>query len=213
MSGIEAIMHPETSSFTFTKENLDQINALIKRYPERYKRSALLPVLDIAQRQAEGWLPQPALEAVATILGLKTIDVLEVASFYTMYNLRPVGKFHIQVCGTTPCWLSGAESLRAACEQHLGIKNGGRTTDGLFSLIEVECLGACCNAPMVQINDEYYEDLTPDSLIKILESLKKGDKVTIGSQIGRKSSEPFVPSKEKKEGVLKSQIASRSTEC
>lgn len=191
MSGIKPMVQQKSEQFTFTEENLKRIHALLARYPERYKRSALLPILDLAQRQAGGWLPRSALEAVATVLIMDPIDVLEVASFYTMFNLHPVGKFHIQVCGTTPCWLRGAADIRSACEQHLGIKNKEMTPDGTFSLIEVECLGACCNAPMVQINEDYYEDLTSASIIDILEKLKKGEKVKTGSQTGRKSSEPM----------------------
>lgn len=167
-------------SFTFTTENQKKADAYIKRYPRGRQASAVLPLLDLAQRQSGGWLPQPALESVAAMLEMPFIKVLEVASFYTMFNLKPVGTYHIQVCGTTPCWLKGAEDLKKACEQHLKIKTGETTKDQKFTLHEVECLGACINAPAVQINDDYYENLSPTSIVELLKNLP--DKVPLSSE-------------------------------
>ena len=167
-------------SFTFTPENQKKADAYIKRYPKGRQASAVLPLLDLAQRQSGGWLPQPVLEAVATMLDTPFIKVLEVASFYTMFNLKPVGIYHLQVCGTTPCWLKGAEDLKKACEHHLKIKTGETTKDQKFTLSEVECLGACINAPVVQINDDYYENLSPTSLVELLKNLP--DKIPLSSK-------------------------------
>jgi NADH-quinone oxidoreductase subunit E len=158
-------------SFTFTPENQKKADAYIKRYPKGRQASAVLPLLDLAQRQSGGWLPQNALEGIANMLEMPFIKVLEVASFYTMFNLKPVGTYHLQVCGTTPCWLKGAEDLKKACEHHLKIKTGETTKDQKFTLREVECLGACINAPVVQINDDYYENLSPESIVKLLKNL------------------------------------------
>jgi len=157
-------------SFTFTAENQKKAEAYIKRYPKGRLASAV-PLLDLAQRQAGGWLPQPALETVATMLDMPFIKVLEVASFYTMFNLKPVGTYHVQICGTTPCWLKGTENLKKACEEHLKIKIGETTKDQKFTLSEVECLGACINAPVVQINDEFYENLSPESIVQLLKNM------------------------------------------
>ena len=167
-------------SFTFTPENQKTADAYIKRYPKGRQGSAVLPLLDLAQRQSGGWLPHPVLEAVATMLDMPFMKVLEVASFYTMFNLKPVGTYHVQICGTTPCWLKGAEDLKKTCEHHLKIKTGETTKDQKFTLTEVECLGACINAPAVQINDDYYENLSSESIIKLLKSLP--DKATSPSE-------------------------------
>ena len=158
-------------TFTFTPENQTKAEAYIKQYPEGRQASAILPLLDLAQRQSGGWLPHPAIEAVALMLGVPLIKALEVASFYTMLNLKPVGAFRVQICGTTPCWLREAEDLKTACEKHLKIKMGETTKDQKFTLQEVECLGACINAPVVQINDEYYENLSLEGLIQLLKML------------------------------------------
>lgn len=178
--------------FSFTAENLIIIQAYIAKYPPGRQASAVLPLLDLAQRQCGGWLPQSAIEEVARILSMPAIRVYEVASFYTMFNLRPVGKFHVQICGTTPCWLRGAADIRTACENHLGIETGtGQLTpDGNFSLSEVECLGACVNAPMIQINDHYYEDLSPEAVLKLLDDLAEGRLCSRGSVVGRQASAP-----------------------
>ncbi len=178
------------STFVFTKENKVKAEHHIAKYPQGRQASAVLPVLDLAQRQSGGWLPQAAIEAVADLLSMPVIRVFEVASFYTMFNLKPVGKYHLQLCGTTPCWLRGAGKLKERCETLLGIKEGEVTPDGTFSLIEVECLGACVNAPMVQINDDFYEDLTPDLFEKVLDDLANGRDCHSGSQIGRQASAP-----------------------
>jgi NADH-quinone oxidoreductase subunit E len=160
--------------FVFTDQNQQEIDMFLQKYPPGRQASAVLPLLDLAQRQCGGWLPRAALETVAAILRMPAIRVYEVASFYTMFNLSPVGKHHIQLCRTTPCWLRGSEGIQSVCESHLGIQSGEVTPDGKFSLVEVECLGACVNAPIVQINDDYYENLTPDSMKSILRNLAIG---------------------------------------
>jgi len=176
------------TNFTFTPENLQKAEEIIKRYPEGRQQSAILPLLDMAQRQASGWLPQEAIEYVADFLKIPYIRALEVASFYTMFNLKPVGKYHVQVCGTTPCWLRGAGDIIKTCEHKLNIKCGQTTQDSLFTLSEVECLGACVNAPTVQVNDDYFEDLTPELTEELLAKLAEGKTPVIGSQIGRQGS-------------------------
>ena len=176
--------------FEFTPANLITIGEIIKKYPAGRQASAVLPVLDLAQRQAGGWLSSAAIEQVAQILQMPPIRVYEVASFYSMFNLKPVGRNHIQVCRTTPCWLRGADRLTELCKTKLGINKGQTTPDQQFTLSEVECLGACCNAPIVQINDDVYEDLTPDSLSKILDELKAGKQPMTGSQTNRQGSAP-----------------------
>ena len=161
-------------AFVFTAENQQAVDEIIKKYPIGRQASAILPLLDLAQRQCGGWLPKSAIEVVAASLKMPIIRAYEVATFYTMFNLKPVGKHHIQLCRTTPCWLRGSAEIQAICESHLGIKPGEVTSDGKFSLTEVECIGACVNAPVVQINDDYYEDLTPESMKVILQSLAIG---------------------------------------
>ena len=173
--------------FVFTERNQQKIDIILQRYPAGRQASAILPLLDLAQRQCGGWLPQAAIETVAALLQMPAIRAHEVASFYTMFNLAPVGKHHIQLCRTTPCWLRGSEEIQSVCESHLGIKPGEVTPDGKFSLVEVECLGACVNAPMAQINDDYYENLTPESMKSILQNLAigkpaKGDKPPFSKQ-------------------------------
>ncbi|MDA0780830.1 MAG: NADH-quinone oxidoreductase subunit NuoE [Rickettsiales bacterium] len=180
----------QKASFEFTKENLKKAKEYIAKYPEGRQRSALMPLLWLAQKQNDNWIPQDALDYIADMLELPPIKVYEVATFYTMYNLKPVGKNHIQVCRTTPCWLRGADDITNLCKDKLGIGLGEITHDGQFSLIEVECLGACVNAPMVQINDDYFEDLSPESMEKIIDDLAAGKKVKIGSQTGRQCSAP-----------------------
>jgi NADH-quinone oxidoreductase subunit E len=179
---------PET--FAFTPESEALCDAVIAKYPVGRQASAVVPLLWIAQKQNDYWLPKPAIEAVADKLGMAYIRVLEVATFYTMFNLAPVGKFYVQMCGTTPCLLAGSDGLAAVLRRRIG-EPGVVTSDGLFSWNEVECLGACCNAPMVQINDDYYEDLDPDKLASLLDDLAAGRPVRVGSQTGRVSSEPL----------------------
>lgn len=176
--------------FAFTPDNKARADMIIARYPEGRQASAVIPLLDIAQRQAGGWLPQAAIEHVAEVLSMAKIRVQEVASFYSMFNLKPVGKYFVQVCRTTPCWLRGSDQMRDVCQKKLGIGLKETSADGQFTLVEVECLGACANAPVVQINDDYYEDLSVEQLEKILDDLKAGKKPSYGSQIGRKGAEP-----------------------
>ena len=180
----------QPEAFAFTPENLKWAKGQLKRYPEGRQASAVLPLLWRAQEQCCGWLPEPALRSVADLLGMAYIRVYEIATFYTMFNLAPVGRFYVQLCGTTPCWLRGADAIKAACRRLIG-EPGHVTEDGFFSWTEVECLGACVNAPMVQINKDYYEDLTPESFERILVALREGREVTPGPQDGRHSSEPF----------------------
>lgn len=180
----------QPDSFAFTKENLDRLKAIIARYPPGRQASAVLPALDLAQRQHGGWLPRAAMDHVAGVLGMAKIRVYEVATFYNMFNLAPVGRNHVQVCTTTPCWLRGSDGVLGTCEKVLGIATGGTTADGMFTLNEVECLGACVNAPMMKIGDRYYEDLDPETTERLLMALKAGKPVTPGPQSGRKASEP-----------------------
>ena len=176
--------------FEFSADNMKKARAFIARYPEGRQRSAVMPLLDLAQRQNGGWLADGAVEAIAEILGMAPIRVLEVATFYSMYKLAPVGKHQINVCTTTPCWLRGSEEVVHACKKSLGIEVGQTTADGEFTLAEVECAGACVNAPVVEIGDEYYEDLDGESMTRIIEALKRGEKPASGSQTGRQTSAP-----------------------
>jgi NADH-quinone oxidoreductase subunit E len=181
--------------FAWTDENARQAAEIIARYPEGRQASAVIPLLDLAQRQVgaetgtQGWLPIPVQEFVGRELGMAPVRVLEVATFYTMFNLAPVGKFHVQVCGTTPCMLRGSDDVLEACYKR-GLKKGHTTQDGLFTLTEVECLGACANAPMVQINDDNYEDLTAASITAILDALAAGKTPKPDPQIDRQTSCP-----------------------
>ena len=179
-----------SATFAFNAEYEARAQTIIGRYPEGRQQSAVIPLLDLAQRQAGGWLPTEVLEYVASYLGMPKIRVLEVASFYSMFNLEPVGKNFVQLCRTTPCWLRGSDDLRAAAKDVTGCGLGETSDDGLFTVVEVECLGACCNAPMVQINDDYFEDLTAESFKAVLEALKRGETPETGSKVGRKGSEP-----------------------
>ncbi|HEX8624012.1 MAG TPA: NAD(P)H-dependent oxidoreductase subunit E [Allosphingosinicella sp.] len=183
-------------AFAFTSENDKQAKLLVGRYPPGRQQSAVIPLLDLAQRQVgaetdtQGWLPIPVIEYVAAYLGMPYIRAYEVATFYTMFNLRPVGRFHVQVCGTTPCMLRGSDDVFEACKAR-GMKKGQTTSDGLFTLSEVECLGACANAPMVQINDDNYEDLTFETTTAILETLARGEVPKPGPQgVARRTSDP-----------------------
>jgi NADH-quinone oxidoreductase E subunit len=178
-------------TFAFSKENEAKISEILKRYPEGRQASAILPLFELAQRQCGGWLPGSAIEKVTEMLGVPVIRGYEVATFYTLFNLKPVGKYHVQICGTTPCMLRGSEDLKHVCKRFLGIDYGETTEDGLFTLKEVECIGACVNAPVIQINDDYYEDLSEKSLLKILENLTEGHEVKPGSALGRQGSAPL----------------------
>jgi NADH dehydrogenase (ubiquinone) flavoprotein 2 len=181
--------NPKTP-FQFTSESMKKIDAILNNYPEGHKVGALMPVLDIAQRQ-HGWLPISAMHEVAKVLKVPRMRVYEVATFYTMYKREPVGKYFLQVCATTPCMLRGAETITEIISKKLGIKNGETTKDGLFTLLEVECLGACVNAPMIQINDDYYEDLIESDVHEILDDLKAGKRPLPGPRSGRLASEPL----------------------
>ena len=198
--------HPEPDSpelrarwgtFAWSPANATEVPKIIARYPPGRQRSAVMPLLDLAQRQVgaetdtQGWLPLPVMEYVAAQLDMPVIRVLEVASFYMMYNLVPVGKFHVQVCGTTPCMLRGSDDLFAACKAR-GMAKGHTTDDGLWTLNEVECMGNCSSAPMVQINDDNYEDLTADDMTRILDALAAGKQTKTGTQMkGRHTVEPL----------------------
>ncbi len=180
----------QSEDFSFTPENLERAKVLCARYPQGRQASAVIALLDMAQRQNGGWLSTPAIEYVAEYLEIAPIRVHEVATFYSMFNLKPVGKYFIQVCRTTPCWLRGSDGISEACKKKLGVGFREVTEDGLFSVIEVECPGACANAPMVQINDSYYEDLTPERMAEMIDELRNGEEVKVGSQTGRLSSAP-----------------------
>jgi NADH-quinone oxidoreductase subunit E len=179
----------QPKNFAFSKDNLGWANAQVAKYPPGRQQSAIIPLLWRAQEQAGGWLPEAAIRHVAEFLGMAHIRALEVATFYTMFNLEPVGKFHVQLCGTTPCMLRGAEGLKKVCRDKIG-EPGHVTADGKFSWVEVECLGACVNAPMVQINADYYEDLTAESFTKVLDDFAAGKTPKPGPQTGRQLSAP-----------------------
>lgn len=189
----------QPESFEFTKAYKKKCADVIARYPAGRQQSAVMPFLDLAQRQVAeegikanppygGWIPRAAMDHIAEVLDMPKVKVYEVASFYSMYNTAPVGKHLIQVCTTTPCWLCGSDEIVKSCKEHLGIGLGETTKDGKFSLMEVECLGACVNAPMVQVNDDYFEDLTGDSMKEVINTLAEDMKPAIGSQTGRKAS-------------------------
>jgi len=176
--------------FDFTPENYKEIERILKKYPSNYKKSAVIPLLFLAQKQNDNFLSLSAMKKVAKVLEISDMNVYEVASFYTMFNREKVGKFHLQVCATTPCMLCGAYDIIKAIEDHVGCKLGHTSDDGLFTIQEVECLGACANAPMLQINGEYvYEDLTPENVVKLLDQLKNGEKVQLGPQTHRNACE------------------------
>src|SRR5437764_7176959 len=180
----------QPKSFAFTAENLAWAKAELTKYPDGRQASAIIPLLWRAQMQSGGWLPETAIRYVADMLGLAPIRGLEVATFYTMFNLEPVGRHYVQLCGTTPCVLRGAEALKEVCRRRIG-EERHVTADGTFSWIEVECLGACVNAPMVQINADYYEDLTPDTLTRIINDFSLGKTPKPGPQIDRINSAPI----------------------
>ena len=181
---------PQTGTFSFSKKALARADKILSRYPEDRKASGILPLLDLAQRENGGWLSQEAQDYVAKLCEVAPIRVYEVASFYTMFYTQPVGQHVVQVCRTTTCWLKGADDLTACAKKKLNLDLGETSGDGKFTLIEVECLGACANAPMVQINDDYYEDLTVEKLGAILDNLAAGKKTKAGSQTKRLGSAP-----------------------
>ena len=183
-------LNPEQpDDFAFTDENKSWAKKQIAKYPAGRQASAIIPLLWQAQKQAGGWLPEPAIRYVADMLEMPQMRAIEVATFYTMFNLSPVGEHFVQLCGTTPCWLRGADRLKEVCQRVIGDQNTV-TEDGKLSWLEVECLGACVNAPMVQINDDFYEDLGPEWFEKILIDMKEGRPVSAGPQTSRMASEP-----------------------
>ncbi len=181
----------QPKEFCFNKVNLKKAMILAKMYPSNYKESSIMPLLSLAQNQSGGWLPKKAIEYISVFLKVPEIKVLELATFYSMYNLSPVGKHHIEVCTTTPCMLRGADSIVLACKKELGIENGQITKDKNFSLNKVQCLGACVNGPVLKINENYFEDLTVKLLENLIIDLKNNKKLKKGPQSGRKASEPF----------------------
>jgi len=187
----------QPKEFNFRNEKL--VAEILLRYPNGKQRSAIMPLLDLAQRQVGedglaanppfgGWIPRAAMDKIAEIVDVPPVKVYEVATFYSMYNLAPVGKYLVQMCTTTPCMLCGSGDIVKTCEKELGIHTGESTADGMFTIVEVECLGACVNAPMVQVNDDYFEDLTPESMKTLLSDLRNDKPVSVGSQKGRRAS-------------------------
>ena len=181
---------PQPASFEFSPQNLERAKKIIAKYPPGKQQSAVMPLLDLAQRQHDNWLPIAAMEYIAKMLEMAPIRVREVATFYTMYNHAPIGRHHVQICTTTPCWLRGSDGVVEACEKRLGIKLGETTEDRQFTLAEVECLGACVNAPMLQIGDDYYEDLTPETTVALLDAVARGEKPKPGNQSKRLTTSP-----------------------
>jgi len=193
---VSAPAHKEPDSFAFDTESEAKIATILKRYPEGKQASAVIPLLYVAQRQMgrltqSAWVPRVAMDVIAARLSMPPIRVYEVATFYFMFNMKPIGRHHLQLCGTTPCMLRGSEDVLRACKDAGGLKGVGDTSaDGLFTLTEVECLGACVNAPILQIDDDYYEDLDYESAVKLLEAFKHGERPKSGSAIGRQASAP-----------------------
>ena len=176
--------------FTFNADNKALTKTIIVKYPDGRQASAVLPLLDLAQRQNDGWLSLAAMDYVAEVLDMAPVRVYEVATFYSMFNLKPVGKHHVQVCTTTPCWLRGSDGVLDACKKKLGVEPGETTADGNFTLDEVECLAACVNAPMIQIGDDFFEDLDAETVTKVLDDLAAGKIPTPGPQVKRQTSAP-----------------------
>ena len=193
---MSAPAHKEPDSFAFDTESEAKIAIILKRYPEGKQASAVIPLLYVAQRQMgrltqSAWVPRVAMDVIADRLSMPPIRVYEVATFYFMFNMKPIGRHHLQLCGTTPCMLRGSDDVLRACKDAGGVKGVGDTSaDGMFTLTEVECLGACVNAPILQIDDGYYEDLDYESTVKLLEAFKRGEKPKPGSAIGRMASAP-----------------------
>ena len=183
------IAEDQPASFAFTKENEAEIKKILAKYPKERQASAVMPLLDLAQRQHDNWIPMKAIEAIANRLDMAEIRVLEVASFYTMYNLKPVGKYFLQACTTTPCMLRGSDDMMRCIKDRYDISSGQTSSCGRFSLLEVECLGACVNAPILQVNDDFYEDLDYETTGKLLDSLEADEPLPVGSVKGRQGSE------------------------
>jgi NADH-quinone oxidoreductase E subunit len=189
MSIDDRIASDQPKTFTFTVENEREIKRIIAKYPKGRQASAVMPLLDLAQRQHDNWIPMAAIEAIAVRLDLAEIRVLEVATFYTMFNLKPVGKYFLQACTTTPCWLRGSDEMMRCIKDRYGIASGQTSDCGRFSLLEVECLGACVNAPILQVNDDFYEDLDYQTTGALLDSLEADAPLPVGSVVGRSGSE------------------------
>lgn len=193
---MSAPAHKEPENFAFDPESEAKIATILKRYPEGKQASAVIPLLYVAQRQMgrltqSAWVPRVAMDVIADRLSMPPIRVYEVATFYFMFNMKPIGRHHLQLCGTTPCMLRGSDDVLRACKDAGGVKGVGDTSaDGMFTLTEVECLGACVNAPILQIDDDYYEDLDYESTVKLLEAFKRGERPKPGSAIGRMASAP-----------------------
>lgn len=189
--------HTEPADFAFDAESEAKVAAIIKRYPPGKQASAVIPLLYVVQRQmgrstGSAWVPRVAMDKVAERLGMAPIRVYEVATFYFMFNTRPIGRFHLQVCGTTPCWLRGSDEVARACREAGHVGGYGQTSaDGMFTMTEVECLGGCVNAPILQVDDDYYEDMDYDSTVRLIEALRRGERPTPGSMIGRQTSAPI----------------------
>ena len=191
MSIEDRIASDQPDSFAFSKENEAEIKRIIAKYPKGRQASAVMPLLDLAQRQHENWIPMKAIELIATKLDMAEIRVLEVATFYTMFNLKPVGKYFLQACTTTPCWLRGSDEMMRCIKDRYNIASGQTSACGRFSLLEVECLGACVNAPILQVNDDFYEDLDYETTGALLDSLEADKPLPVGSVIGRSGSEAY----------------------
>ena len=187
---LKRIHDQQPESFDFTKENKDAAEKILKKYPENRKKSAVMPFLYLAQRQNENWIPLAAMKYIAKYLSISYINVYEVATFYTMYNLSPVGKYFIQVCTTSPCLIRGADKIVKACKEKISVTENTISKNGKCSWMEVECLGACVSSPMMQINQDYYEDLDEKNTIEILDSLMNDKPLKAGSFRGRKNTSP-----------------------
>lgn len=194
MSGPE---QTEPTEFTFDAESEAAIERIVRRYPAGKQASAVIPVLYVLQRQMKrqtgsAWCPRIGMDAVAERLGMAPIRVYEVATFYFMFNMKPIGRFHLQVCGTTPCWLRGSDEVARACREAGHVGGYGQTSaDGMFTMTEVECLGGCVNAPVLQVDDDYYEDMDYESTVRLIEALRRGERPAPGSMIGRQASAPI----------------------
>jgi len=188
-SGAPAPANLQPATFEFTPANLERAKKIIAKYPEGRQQSAVIPLLDLAQRQHDNWVPRAAMDYIADLLEVPRIRVYEVASFYTMFNKAPVGKYLLQVCTTTPCWLCNSDAVLKAIEDRTGARPGQTSEDGLFTVMEVECLGACVNAPMMQVNDDFFEDLDYERTCALIDALREGRPVTVGSQTGRHGSQ------------------------
>ena len=189
MSIDDRIASDQPETFEFTAENEKEIKRIIAKYPKGRQASAVMPLLDLAQRQHDNWIPMVAIEAIAVRLDMAEIRVLEVATFYSMFNLKPVGKYFLQACTTTPCWLRGSDEMMRCIKDRYGIASGQTSDCGRFSLLEVECLGACVNAPILQVNDDFYEDLDYQTTGALLDSLEADAPLPVGSVVGRSGSE------------------------